>query len=491
MQIFQKKWVAVGITLGLFFVASVAIGWSNPVQNPPNEPPLLSVGSTGLFRDNIGIGTGSPLSTTTIAGNLSVGANFVNAVLGVNGAAIQGSLGIGTQSPISKVEIAGGGITLGNSLAFGSWNSRIPMQNLSYNIVQQGGRVVAMALGSDGLPIITYYTDSEFNFVKCHNVSCSVQTSFQIDDNANVGNSNPIIIGPDGYPIIGYDYVWQLQIGVKIVKCNDLTCNPATNSQTVTVDDKGFNPAIAVTPDNGLFIVYYHDTGSGGELVARHCSDLSCSQVLSSQVIVSGAVGNSPNLGSTISVSIGSDGFPVIGYHNAAGSIDDLQFVKCNDLDCISNSGPYTLNPSFGASGEANAMTIGQDGLPVIAVTGNQDAGNLKQPWVIKCGNATCSSYQATRLSPLENASKQAITISPDGFPAVAYFEGTNLKFVKCFSDDCSAYTATTVAQSANVAGGISLTIGADGLPLLGYKSNELILISCGNPLCKNYWTRR
>ncbi|MDP3973353.1 MAG: helix-turn-helix domain-containing protein, partial [Candidatus Daviesbacteria bacterium] len=69
--------------------------------------------------DNVGIGTSAPGAKLSIAGNLGVGVSFANAVIPVNGLAVQGNVGIGTTSPAYEFEVIGN-VGISRSLVVGS-----------------------------------------------------------------------------------------------------------------------------------------------------------------------------------------------------------------------------------------------------------------------------------------------------------------------------------------------------------------------------------
>lgn len=72
------------------------------------------------------------------------------------------------------------------------------------------GSYGSIAIGTDGLPVISYYdfTAGALKVAKCTDASCTGATITTIDDPANdVGRGTSIAIGTDGLPVISYhDY---------------------------------------------------------------------------------------------------------------------------------------------------------------------------------------------------------------------------------------------------------------------------------------------
>jgi hypothetical protein len=163
------------------------------------------------------------------------------------------------------------------------------------------------------------------------------------------------------------------------------------------------------------------------------------------------------------------------------------------------------------------SLTIGTDGLPIISFYTVQ--GNVGYLGVLKCSKFDCSDTTTNKITilttstpsssdPSYNPSHSSITIGPDGLPIIAYryVSSTNANFLnvlKCSKPDCSATTSNSIVTVDDIGpyGGtagynskISLAIGSDGLPIIAYydnKINSLKVLHCGNDRCLPYWQRR
>jgi hypothetical protein len=64
-----------------------------------------------------------------------------------------------------------------------------------------------------------------------------------------------------------------------------------------------------------------------------------------------------------------------------------------------------------------------------------------------------------------------SITIGADGLPLISYYDDINddLKIARCTTPTCTAVTATAVDTIGNVGLDTSITLGADGIPLVSY----------------------
>ena len=103
-----------------------------------------------------------------------------------------------------------------------------PVQNPRSNTlttVDSGGNVgfdISITIGTDGLPVVSYYdsTNGDLKVAKCGNAACSSGNVLStVDSGFNVGRYTSIAIGTDGLPVISY-YVVTTQ-DLKVAKCGN------------------------------------------------------------------------------------------------------------------------------------------------------------------------------------------------------------------------------------------------------------------------------
>ncbi len=213
-----------------------------------------------------------------------------------------------------------------------------------------------------------------------------------------------------------------------------------------------------------------------------HCSNAACSSGNTLTTVDSGG----GNLGFT-SIVIGMDGLPVISYYDHTNT--NLKVAKCSNAACSSGN-TITIIDSVGNVGTYPSITIGTDGLPVISYfdTTNYD---LK---VAHCGNAACSSGNTltTVNSGGDVGNYSSITIGTDGLPVISYFDLTDsgLRVAHCGNAACSSgNTLTTVDSVGGDVGFTSIVIGMDGLPVISYYDHanaDLKVAKCGNAACSS-----
>jgi hypothetical protein len=289
------------------------------------------------------------------------------------------------------------------------------------------GQYTSITIGAEGFPVISYYdvTNGDLKVAKCGNASCSSgNTLTTIDSVGDVGIRASITIGTDGFPVISYyDFTNE---HLKVAKCGNASCS--SDNTLTTVDSAylmGYYSSITIGADGFPVISYYHDSTQGSLWVAK-CGNASCSSGNTLTQVTSG--------GKDQSIAIGVDGFPVISYCDSANI--NVKMVKCGNASC-SLGNTLTTVDSAGNTDRYTSITIGADGFPVISY---YDATNLDLK-VAKCGNVSCSSGNTlTTIDSVGDVGQYtSITIGADGYPVISYYDNTNhtLKVAKCANQYC------------------------------------------------------
>jgi hypothetical protein len=293
-----------------------------------------------------------------------------------------------------------------------------------------------------------------------------------------------VTIGTDGFPIISHRD--PLNLDLRIVHCRDAACT--TNDPPRTLDatgDVGSYTSITIGSD-GLPVVSYRDV-TNTDLKLVHCTNTACTANDTPRTVDAGG-----DVGEYTSITIGADGFPVISYHDSANR--DLMLVHCTNVACTANDTPRVLD-STGFVGRDNSITIGPDGFAIISY---EDAtnGDLK---VVHCTNTACTTNDAPRTidSTGSVGSFTSIAVGSDGVPVISYYDTTNgdLRFVRCTDTACTANDSPRVIDSTGSVGVYgSITIGSDGLATISYSdatNADLKVAHCTNTACTTVDPRR
>ena len=341
----------------------------------------------------------------------------------------------------------------------------------------------SITIGIDGLPIISTHYAQTLKVVHCGNAMCTSENTLNtVDSTLFVGQYSSITIGADGLPVISH-YAYS-DSDLKVAHCGDAACS--TGNTTTTVDsggDVGQYTSITIGTD-GLPVISYYDS-TNRSLKIAHCGDATCS---TGNTLTT--VDSTGNAGQFTSISIGGDGLPVISYYGS----NALKVAHCGNATCSAGNTINTVDATA-MVGIYSDIALGSDGLPVISYydTTNDD---LK---VAHCGDVTCSSGNIlTAVDMIGNVGLfTSITIGADGFPVISYKDNTNLdlKVAHCGNHSCSVNnTLTAVDSDGHVGIYTAITIGVDGLPVICYKAaglNDLKVAHCSNVFCIPYWRRR
>jgi hypothetical protein len=188
------------------------------------------------------------------------------------------------------------------------------------------GTGTSIRIGADGLPLITYNDDigGSLRMVKCVQADCAEGSTFAVVElGAAAGRFSSIAIGDDGLPVISY----QGFGGLKVAKCFDAACATGTKIQLTMVDPSSASQysSIAIGQGGAPLIAYYDDISL--DLRLARCANSTCSGT--SRVT---AVDSAGDVGQYASLAIGADGLPVIAYYDATNG--DLKVAKCASQTC-------------------------------------------------------------------------------------------------------------------------------------------------------------
>ena len=330
------------------------------------------------------------------------------------------------------------------------------------------GDHTSVAIGVDGLPVLSYRDsttgdlNADLKILHCGNEACTAgNQATTVDSAGGVGTDTSLAIGADGLPVVSYKDATNFDL--KILHCGTIACT--SGNQATSVDtgpaNVGSDTSLAIGAD-GLPVVSYADV-TNGDLKVLHCGNAACTSGNSINVADPGPVGADTDS----SIAVGDDDLPVISYFD----LDDgnLMILHCANAAC--SSGSATTVDSEGWVGDFSSLAIGTDGLPVVSYRDGTN-GDLK---VLHCGDASCVAGNVT--TPVDTSADPlgydtSIAIGADGFPVVSYYDGSSndLKVLHCGNAACTAGNqAVALDTPGNVGRHTSISLGADGLPVVSY----------------------
>ena len=294
------------------------------------------------------------------------------------------------------------------------------------------------------------------------------------------GQDVAIAVAPDGLPVISH-YGTINSGALHVTKCANAACS-AGNTTRIPDDssqnDVGRYSSIAIGSD-GFPVVSYHDA-TLGTLKVLKCSNPTCS----GGTIITTVDDHPVNtVGAYTSIAIGTDGFPIVSYHDSTAG--GLKVAKCVNVNCTGLNVITTVDNPPGDVGRETSIGIGTDGLPVISYR-DATAGGLK---VAKCNSAACNTG-ATITGVASGGANSRMTVPADGRPVITYElqagMNSSIRVLKCGNAACNAGNVDNEIYFASGLGGAksSIAIAADGLPILSHWAPALGIIKCGNAAC-------
>ena len=187
-------------------------------------------------------------------------------------------------------------------------------------------------------------------------------------------------------------------------------------------------------------------------------------------------------------VTVGLSAAGAVKVFNNAGTldliVDIVGYYEPSTAGPQGPQGPQGVQGLTGGQG-LTGLTGVQGATGVSGLTGVQGATGVSGPTFGR---------QITALATLDSTGDvghfTSITIGADGYPVISYYDVTNgdLKVAKCLNPACTGTPTTTTLDSiGNVGDFTSITIGADANPVISYydvTNADLKVAKCLNPAC-------
>ncbi|MBR58230.1 MAG: hypothetical protein CMH54_09435 [Myxococcales bacterium] len=284
------------------------------------------------------------------------------------------------------------------------------------------GSYASIGIGTDGLPVISYYDseDKNLRFAKCNDADCADSTITTIDNADSVGRYSAMAIGLDGYPVIAYQD--QTNAALRIAKCNDSSCTSTTISSHADAGEP-WHISMVVGLD-GLPLVALQ---AGSQLQMFKCADSACTAGTFFPADANGTTGL------YTSITIGDDGLPLVAYQE--GGNQDLRVMHCGTPACSAGN-QITDLATNGLPGTGTSVTIGSHGLPLIAHY-NAASGHVA---VIRCGRPDCTVGNVESIVAEGSVGESpSITLGRDARPLVTYRNNlvNHLQATRCGNPHC------------------------------------------------------
>jgi predicted regulator of Ras-like GTPase activity (Roadblock/LC7/MglB family) len=189
---------------------------------------------------------------------------------------------------------------------------------------------------------------------------------------------------------------------------------------------------------------------------------------------------SSGNVGLWNSVTIGDDGLPVIAYEQT----QSLYVAQCDNVLC--SSATISIVEYTGVGDLHASIIIGTDGLPLIGYRKSLDA-TLK---IAHCQTTGCATSSTATLENSGNVGLHtSIAVGTDGLGILSYYDAVSgdLEVAHCNNTPCSSAEINSVDTTVDVGQYSAIAIGNDGLPLISYydsTNGDLKVAHCSNVIC-------
>jgi len=346
------------------------------------------------------------------------------------------------------------------------------------------GRHPSVAIGVDGMPVISYFdqTNTNLKVAHCGDASCTTATLTTVDDSGSVGDYSSLAIGDDGLPIISYRdaaRVCQPPLAlicnngmVKVAHCSDAACSAASIAELTGGGVKAERTSMVIGADGLPFVSYAAAWGSptsGTGVRVRRCEDVACSVYGTSVQFESFDNFSLSSTGFSVVAAIGADGFPMVVWGatiyspELESAIPQQRLARCHDEACV---GRQFSELSTDSVGLGNAIAIAADGRPLIA---KRDSSS--RLWMTRCADSQCNSWDSSLVLAGGVSNFISLAYGADGLAIIAFFDmvDSTLKIAHCNDDACSSVTVRTVDDDGSVGLHASLAVGDDGVPVIAY----------------------
>ncbi|MGI9188032.1 MAG: collagen-like triple helix repeat-containing protein [Gaiellales bacterium] len=342
-------------------------------------------------------------------------------------------------------------------------------------------RDTAVAIGSDGYAVIAAVSAPTVYVSHCENLACSAATTTQIATGGSTAGGTSIAINSQGVPVVAFHGEAAGASGgqIKVATCANVVCTSAT---TEVVDPGagsvyGDQTSITIGTD-GLPVVAYFTTATR-DLLLVHCTSATCSTASAPITVASAGW-----VGEYVDIAVGTDGRPVMAYYDRTNG--DVEFARCADAVCTSASASTFATAN--SDGLGTSIAIGGDGLPVI--TYGDTTG--KSANLIHCTAMDCSTTDATVVLATDpNAiAFTSVAIGSDGLPAVSFYryQQYDLGYAHCATVTCASNSTATLLTDGIVGGYSTLAFGVDGRAVIASTragvSPTIPFVHCGSITC-------
>lgn len=342
------------------------------------------------------------------------------------------------------------------------------------------GRFSSVAVPADGKPVISFYdaTGGDLAVCKCNDASCiSTPTcNYDVDATNDVGKFTSIAIGADGYPVVAH--VDDTNDRIRVCDCADASCSSAScntlnNVPAAYSSAVDYNSIDIAVDSSGYPWVSFNDTTSDSDLEVCHCNDAACA----GQNETCTAVHTANISGAYSSIALDTSGNPIVAfsYLTTYYSLGVAKYVGSGGTGCAGGVTDWTCTTGIDDGGRGASLALLSDGTPVISHHTDTGSGWGASLEYCKCGNISCSSGNSCgQIKDIGNyGNVTSLSVGKDGLPVIANYnyDNADLYFYKCNDNSCTGGDEfyQKIDSSSSVGKEASIIIGSDDWPTISY----------------------
>lgn len=331
---------------------------------------------------------------------------------------------------------------------------------------RQGGGVpgarierLAIAVPPSGRPVLAYRepVSGEVHVATCRNPRCTGPLTIRaLAGLPPAGAGLAMAIGADGHPLLSYRIEADGSLG--LTRCESADCSIASHLVLDAGSRIGEHTAIAVAAD-GRPTVSYHDPASARMRIAS-CRDPRCSDA--SLVAIDWHLG-----GPHSAVAVGADGMPGVAFQDEQGA---LLYARCSPADCSGPIAIQMVDGSAAGAGHEPTLRIAADGRPAMSYLASAPRKvTFARCADAACTQASVTEIDAMGPDDI-GLDSPAFAFAPSGLPLIAYRRTDGgVLLADCRDPGCAEGARRTVKGAHAGAPGIALAIGSDGRALIAY----------------------
>jgi hypothetical protein len=359
-------------------------------------------------------------------------------------------------------------------------HNRTVLDNTSADV----GEYPSIAIGVDGLPLISYWdkASGDLKVIHCETLNCSQDSTFVVDSLGNVGKYSSLAIGSDGLGLIAYLNLDNATI--RVAHCTNIECSTSTTSIATLVSTADWL-SLNIGP-NGLGYISYYDPATQ-DLMLAICNNVPCSSA-ATQTVMAG--GQGVMYGKVNALTFLGDGHAFIAQRGEISGVGgEFYMNECTNAQCsaqttwiIDSDPPTDISLAVGPDGVLWSAYVKNNGLYLRRFIEDGTGNNLDTPIAT-------------------NVKYPSIAVLPSGLPIISFYDATSgdLKVVTFHRITVPTaapwtldieYVAISLDTLNNTGLYSSMTIGADGNPIIAYheeSGGDLKVIHCSHPSCIQY----